>query len=224
MAKPIIAITGPEKGAFGPRFLVALAVRLYGGQPLQLRPSQKPADNRFDGVVVTGGHDIDPVLYAAQPEVEPRYDAARDKLEMAVIDLALTKGLPILGICRGAQLMNVYRGGTLYQELHGQREKTSHRWTILPLKTLCVHPKTWLAEFMGSQTARINSLHNQAINETGAGFKVSGTDLDGIVQAIEDPEYGFLIGVQWHPEFLLFLKKQRQLFKALIAATANKLN
>lgn len=216
MAHPIIAITGPEKGAFGPRFLVALAVRLYGGQPLQLRPSQKPEDYAFDGVVVTGGHDINPVLYADRPEVEPRYDPARDKLEMAVIDLALTQNLPVLGICRGAQLMNIYRGGTLYQKLHDQREKTSHRWTILPLKTLCIHPQTWLAEFMGSQTVRINSLHNQAIKETGAGFKVSGTDLDGIVQAIEDPNYGFLIGVQWHPEFLLLIKRQRRLFKALI--------
>jgi len=218
MAQPVIAITGPEKGAFGPRFLVALAVRLYGAKPLQLRPSQNPQDYDFDGVVVTGGHDIDPVLYAAQPEVEPKYDSARDKLEMAVIDLALARKLPILGICRGAQLMNVYRGGTLYQELHDQREKTSHRWTILPLKTLCIHSNTWLAEFMGSQTARINSLHNQAINKTGAGFQVSGTDLDGIVQAIEDPDYGFLIGVQWHPEFLLLIRRQRQLFKALIQA------
>jgi putative glutamine amidotransferase len=71
---------------------------------------------------------------------------------------------------------------------------------------------------MGSQTARINSLHNQAINKTGAGFQVSGTDLDGIVQAIEDPDYGFLIGVQWHPEFLLLIRRQRQLFKALVQA------
>lgn len=218
MAKPIIAITGPEKGAFGPRFLVALAIRFYGGQPLQLRPSHNPENYTFDGVVVTGGHDIDPVLYAAQPEVEPRYDSARDQLEMAVIDLALTKSLPVLGICRGAQLLNVYRGGTLYQALHDQREKTSHRWTLLPLKTLCIRPQTWLAAFMRSQTARINSLHNQAIKETGAGFQVSGTDLDGIVQAIEDPDYNFLIGVQWHPEFLLLLKRQRRLFKALVQA------
>jgi len=219
MARPVIAITGPEKGAFGPRFLVALAIRLYGGQPLQLRPSQHPESYDFDGVVVTGGHDINPVLYAAQPEVEPRYDSARDQLEMAVIDLAYRKKRPILGICRGAQLMNVYQGGTLYQDLRNQREKTSHRWTLLPLKTLCIQPDTNLAILMGGQTARINSLHNQAIRATGTGFHISGTDLDGIVQAIEDPEYGFVLGVQWHPEFLLFIKQQRWLFKALVQAS-----
>ncbi|PLW81176.1 peptidase C26 [Kineobactrum sediminis] len=221
MAKPLIAITGPVKGAFGPRFLVALAIRLYGGQPLQLRPGQEPGQYSFDGVVVTGGHDIDPVLYAAEPEVEPKHDVARDKFEMEVIDLAINRRLPMLGICRGAQLLNVYRGGNLHQELSSHREKTSHRWTIFPLKTLCIQSGTWLAEFMGTETAKINSLHNQAIAETGAGFTVAGRDLDGLVQAIEDQGYGFLIGVQWHPEFLIFMRRQRRLFQALVNAAAS---
>ena len=221
MVKPMIAITGPQKGAFGPRTLVALAIRLYGGRALQLRPGQEPDQYPFDGVVITGGHDIDPVLYAAEPEVEPRYDVARDTFEIQVIDLAITKGLPVLGICQGAQLLNVYRGGNLYQELSGQRKKTSQRWTVLPLKTLCLQPGTWLATFMGSETARINSLHNQAIFQTGTGFTVAGRDMDGLIQAIEDQAYGFLIGVQWHPEFLIFMRRQRRLFQALVeAATA----
>lgn len=219
MAAPVIAITGPEKGALGPRLLVALAIRFYGGQVVQLQPSQSPSDFAFDGVVITGGHDINPVLYARKPEVEPCYDPARDELEMTVIDFALTRGLPILGICRGAQLMNVFRGGSLYQDLQDQREKTSHRRTLLPLKTLCIEENTWLAEFMGQSSSRINSLHNQAMNDIGRGFTVSGRDLDGIIQAIEDPDYGFLIGVQWHPEFLLMFKQQRQLFKALVDAS-----
>src|SRR5690606_12596644 len=126
LARPVIAITGPQRGAFGPRLLVALAVRLYGGQPLQLRPSDAGREHRFDGVVITGGHDVNPVLYAAAPEVEPRYDEARDALEVAIIDEALERHLPVLGICRGAQLLNVRLGGTLFQQLRTRRRRTSH--------------------------------------------------------------------------------------------------
>jgi putative glutamine amidotransferase len=228
MARPVIAITGPTRGAFGPRLLVALAVRWYGGRPLQLRPGDEDQSYRYDGVVVTGGHDIEPVLYAAEPEIEPNYDTARDVLEMTVIDDALTRGLPLLGICRGVQLLNVCRGGTLYQELRSQRQKTSNRWTVLPLKTLCVtdepEPRSsLLASLFECKRARINSLHSQGINRVGDGLIVTGRDLDGIVQAIEYPSCAFVLGVQWHPEFLLYLKKQRFLFRDLVACANRRL-
>ena len=218
MARPVIAITGPEKGAFGPRALVACAVRLYGGRPLQIRPSQIDQKQDYQGVVITGGHDVDPVLYAAEPEVEPRHDPERDALETRVICHALEHRLPLLGICRGAQLLNVVRGGSLFQELRAQRKITSHRWTVLPLKTLRVEPGSRIEALMGSGEHRINSLHNQAIDRTGENLQVSGRDLDGIVQAVEDRGYGFLLGVQWHPEFLLYRGCQRALFKSLVEA------
>jgi putative glutamine amidotransferase len=218
MARPVIAITGPERGAVGPRTCVALAVLLHGGRPLQVRPSHDHRGHRYHGVVITGGHDVEPVLYAAQPEVEPKYDRERDRLEAAVITDALARGLPLLGICRGAQLLNVCRGGTLFQELRSRRKKTSNRWTILPLKTLRVEPGTMLAGLMNASETRINSLHNQGIDRLGEGLRVSGRDLDDIVQAVEDPDRAFLVGVQWHPEFLLYLRRQRRLFRDLLAA------
>ena len=229
MDRPLIAITGPRRGAVGPRALVALAVWLYGGRPLQLRPGDEGRGHRYHGVVVTGGHDVEPVLYAAEPEVEPNYDTARDALETAVISDALKRGLPLLGICRGAQLLNVCRGGTLHQELRSQRRKTSNRWTVLPLKTLCVvddrnHAPGVLERLLGPGCFRINSLHNQGIDRVGEGLQVTGRDLDGIVQAIEDPARDFLVGVQWHPEFLLYLPGQRSLFRELVTqARANQL-
>lgn len=221
MAGPVIAITGPERGAFGPRMLVALAVRLYGGCPLQLRPGDEQHCHEYDGVVITGGHDIEPVLYAAEAEVEPNYDTARDALETTVITDALARGLPLLGICRGAQLLNICRGGTLFQELRSQRRKTSNRWTVLPLKTLCIvnEPETQdslLSSLLGKRYSHINSLHNQGIDRVGDGLIVTGRDLDGIVQAIEDPSKTFLVGVQWHPEFLFYLTSQRGLFRELV--------
>lgn len=216
MVAPVIAITGPRRGAVGPRFLVALAVRLYGGHPLQLRPGQADDGLHYQGVVITGGHDIDPVLYAAEPEVEPRHDRERDALETRIINDALARQLPILGICRGAQLLNVCRGGTLFQELRSRRQQTSDRWTVFPLKTLRVRQNSRLHSILACNHCRINSLHNQAIDQTGKNLQVSGKDLDGIIQAIEDPDYGFLMGVQWHPEFLLFMQRQRMLFQTLV--------
>lgn len=216
MAGPVIAITGPERGAFGPRVLVAWAVRCCGASPVQLRPGDENRKFAYHGVVVTGGHDIDPVLYAAEPEIEPRYDKARDLLEMHIIEQALTRRVPLLGICRGAQLLNVCRGGTLFQDLRTRRRHTSNRRTVLPLKTLQVEADTLLARLLGPGQHRINSLHNQAIDRLGSGLRVSGRDLDGIVQSVEDVDYGYLVGVQWHPEFLVFMARQRRLFRTLV--------
>lgn len=216
--RPVIAITGPARRAIMPRLLVSLVLRLYGARPLQLRPGDEFDHRSFDAVVVTGGHDIDPVLYAAKPEVVPLYDRERDEFESRVIDLALEHALPLLGICRGAQLLNARRGGSLFQELKNRRRETSNRWTIFPLKTLLVESPR-LASLMGAERCRINSLHNQGIDRLGEGLQVSGRDLDGIVQAIEDPHETFLLGVQWHPEFLIYQARQRQLFRALVRAT-----
>lgn len=223
MARPLIAITGPERGALGPRTLVAAAIWLYGGRPLQLRPSDAERQHAYDAVVVTGGHDVEPVLYAAEPEIEPNYDSARDAFESAIINYALQRGLPLLGICRGAQLLNICRGGSLYQELRSRRRRTSNRWTVLPLKTLCLvdadrpqAPQSKLAALLGRRRLRINSLHNQGIDRLGEGLVVTARDLDGIVQAIEAPAAEYLVGVQWHPEFLLYLSGQRALFRELV--------
>lgn len=216
MARPLIAITGPERGAFGPRSLVSLAVRRYGGRPLQIRPSDGARGFDYDGVVVTGGHDVDPVLYAAEPEVEPNHDPARDAFESAIIDESLRRDVPLLGICRGAQLLNVRLGGTLYQELVSRRSKTSNRWTVLPLKTLSIQHGSHLERYLGPGPRMINSLHNQAIDRVGDSLAISGRDLDGIAQAVEGPDHDFLLGVQWHPEFLIFMRNQRRLFRALV--------
>ena len=216
MARPVIGITGPARRAHGPRWCVAAAVAWYGGRPLQILPHDDWRAREYHGVVVTGGHDIDPVLYAEEAEVEPRYDRERDALESAVINDALARDLPLLGICRGAQLLNVCLGGSLFQDLRPHRRHTSHRRTVLPLKTLCVESGSGLARLLGPRNIRINSLHNQAIDRLGMGLRVAGRDLDGIVQAVEDPARRFVLGVQWHPEFLLLLRRQRRLFRALV--------
>ncbi|MDX1609627.1 MAG: gamma-glutamyl-gamma-aminobutyrate hydrolase family protein [Halofilum sp. (in: g-proteobacteria)] len=220
MARPLIGVTGPDRGGSGPWLLVRHLLRRQGADVLRLTPGRPRPSVAPDGLVVTGGHDIEPVLYAAAPEVRPRYDQARDALESAMIDQALAAGRPILGICRGAQLLNVRLGGSLRQDLRPVRRVTSNRRTILPLKTLEIEPGSYLGRIVRGDRIRINSLHNQAIDRLGRGLQVVGRDLDGIVQAVEDPEHPFRIGVQWHPEFLPYIGRQRALFRALVAAAA----
>ena len=202
-----------------PRLCVAVAVLLAGGRTVQLSPADPVSTRAFHGVVITGGHDVDPVLYAQESKVLPHYDPDRDAFESAIIDDALARHLPLLGICRGAQLLNVRLGGDLHQDLRSHRRHTSQRRTILPIKTLLVERGTLLFDLLGSECSRINSLHNQSIDHLGRGLKVCGRDLDGIVQAVEDPDRPFLLGVQWHPEFLLASRAQRRLFSALVQAS-----
>lgn len=216
--RPLIGITGPRRGALAPRFLVALGVRLAGGRTIQLDPESNERPEPLGGIVITGGHDIEPVLYAAAPEVKSKYDKARDAFESFMIDEALAQGIPLLGICRGAQLLNVRMGGTLFQELRSYRVHTSNRRTVFPLKTLIVEQDTLLARLFNTERTKINSLHNQGIARVGEGLHVCGRDLDGIVQAVEAPAKEFLVGVQWHPEFLIFSGRQRRLFAALVEA------
>lgn len=215
MAAPTVAITGPRRGAIGPRLCVAAAVRLAGGRPFQLRPGDDWRDDH-QAVVITGGHDINPVLYAEEPEVMPKYDEERDAFESAVIDAALQRQCPLLGICRGAQLLNVRLGGSLFQDIRSQRRRTSNRRTLLPTKQLEVAAGSrWLADWT-HRRGRINSLHHQAIDRLGRGLAVAARDQDGLIQAVEDPSHRFLLGVQWHPEFLLYLSQQRRLFRRLV--------
>ncbi len=216
--RPVIGVTGPVKGAVGPRSCVHLGLLLAGGKPVHLRPGDPVDTEPLDGVVISGGHDVEPTLYKAAAEVQGNYDPDRDRFEAAIIDCALRDRTPLLGICRGAQLLNVRLGGSLHQDLRKRRNLTSKRRFLLPLKTLCVEPGSRLEQLLGKDDIRINSLHNQSINELGTGLQISGRDLDQIVQAVENPDYRYLFGVQWHPEFLIYSARQRRLFRELVQA------
>lgn len=195
-----------------------VALAICGARPLHLRPGDVADTSPLDGVIITGGHDVEPTLYKAAAEVKGRYEPERDAFEAEIIDCALRDGTPLLGICRGAQLLNVRLGGSLFQDLRGRRRKTSKRRTLLPLKTLSVVEDSRLQRILAARRLKINSLHNQGIDRVGLGLDVCGRDLDDIVQAVEQPQRPFLLGVQWHPEFLIYSSPQRRLFAALVDA------
>lgn len=159
---------------------------------------------RLDGLVLTGGNDIDPRRYGQEPlpqlgPVEP----ARDRFELELLDEALARGVPVLGVCRGAQLINVWRGGTLHQHIpefgaaaHAAFQyPRDHRGHVVDFA-----PGSRLADLYGA-SCLVNSLHHQAIDQLGDGILATGRSPDGVIEAAELRDADIL-GVQWHPEVL----------------------
>lgn len=145
-----------------------------------------------------------------------RYDPERDELEKHLIRYALQNKLPMLGICRGAQLINIVLGGSLYQQIHDFYGETPFIRTLLPRKRIRLKTNSLLSDILHSHSSVINALHNQAIKETGRGVRVTAIDHAGVVQGIEYEEEEFVIGVQWHPEYLPQLPQHQALFKRLV--------
>jgi len=176
-----------------------------------------------DGVVIGGGDDISPMLYGGQMMARARLDPARDALEKAVLGTALSRDIPVLGICRGSQMLNIVLGGTLDQDAyatHGSRKYV----TILPRKTLTVCPDTRLADIAGTAPMKVNALHSQSVRALGEGLRVVAHDEGGMIQGVERMRDPFALGVQWHPEYLFYARRQRRIFRALVlAAEARRL-
>ena len=151
-------------------------------------------------------------------------DEARDKLETALIKDALSLDLPLLGICRGMQLINVCCGGTLYQEIAEFYEESPLLRTLLPRKKIEINPETRLHRLFGSTALNVNSLHHQSVKDLGKDLCVAAEESNGIIQAIEGQRHAFVIGVQWHPEYLPQEESQLSLFKELVDAAAQRRN
>jgi putative glutamine amidotransferase len=202
-------------------------VIMAGGIAVLLPPQPADAESvgslldSLDGLVITGGYDIDPAAYGQQPHAttdEPR--SARDVWEFALLRGALDRGLPVLGICRGAQVLNVAFGGTLHQHLPEVVGHSGHRagngvFSRLPVQTV---PGTRLAALMG-ESADASCYHHQAIDKVGDGLVVSAWDADGVVEAVEVPGEQFALAVQWHPEKTL---DDLRLFKAVVDAARSR--
>jgi putative glutamine amidotransferase len=186
------------------------AVAASGGVPILLPSGQDNANGVasaeiLQGLLISGNPaDVDPALYGEEPH--PRLgpvNPGRTDSEIEMIRLALARGLPILGICGGAQVLNVALGGSLYQDIPSQLSK-AHKHAGLPDRGHIVDivPTTHMAAIVSSQDVRVNSLHHQAVKVPGEGLVVSATARDGVIEAIELPRRSFVIGVQWHPERL----------------------
>jgi putative glutamine amidotransferase len=196
-----------------------------GGIAVLLPP--QPADpdivgsvlDAVDALVITGGYDLDPAAYGQQPHSTtdaPRTD--RDAWEFALLRGALDRGLPVLGICRGAQVLNVALGGTLHQHLPDVLGHSHHRQgnAVFATSTVRTVPGTRLAALIG-ETSDAQCYHHQAIDRLGDGLIVSAQDCDGVIEAVEMPSQHFVLAVQWHPEERL---DDLRLFAGVVGAAA----
>jgi putative glutamine amidotransferase len=200
--------------------LVSLNLWLAGGRGVRWDTSRQADITNVDGLIVGGGDDIAPELYMGELVTSARLDTDRDALERRLILEALKAKKPVLGICRGAQMLNVALGGSLRQDAYGHYVGSKQYRTILPRKTICLTEGTLLATIAGTEPMRVNALHTQAVDRLGEGLQIAARDEGGMVQAIERTQDPLAIGVQWHPEHLLYARRQRALFRALVIAAA----
>ena len=233
---PIIAVTAfrDHKQCENPRVQLNTAyvnpVIRAGGTPL-LIPVGIPVErhrellNRVDGLILTGGGDINPVTYGRPMHATVSgVDDARDEIDLSLVRLAVDMKKPLLGICRGYQILNVAYGGTLYTDIASQMPNALFHacWNDLPRDftphIVTVEHGTKLAEIIGATQASVNSLHHQGVETVGAGLKVVATAPDGIVEGVEVPNHPFGIAVQWHPEAMPDRADMQAIFKALVIA------
>lgn len=211
-----VAVTGASRAWAPAWWCTALTLRLLGAEPVRISTRHTPRNTEFDALVIGGGNDIAPEHYGGEILMPVKLDPERDALEIHWIRHALDAGKPLLGICRGAQLINVVLGGNLHSDIRELRRVTSNRPGLLPTKTVALQGDSLLAQALGKQRLRVNSLHHQAIDRTGDGLRVVGRDLDNLVQAVEGQGEQRIAGVQWHPEYLFYLPVQRRLFAWLL--------
>jgi putative glutamine amidotransferase len=178
-----------------------------------------------DGLLLTGGVDVEPSHYGESRHPTVEIDAARDDYELALAREALARDLPVLAICRGAQVLNVAAGGTLVQDIpSAMPQALSHEITnpkTAIAHQIAVRSGTGLAHLLaGREQLQVNSRHHQAVKDIGRGFVVSAVAPDGVIEAIENPDAQFCIGVQWHPENFWQTGEFRELFEGLASAAA----
>lgn len=233
MARPRIGITidthdKPEQ--YESPVTYATAVAKAGGLPfllpyktdLSLVPQYVDA---LDGVLFAGGNDLDPALYGEtyHPKAVP-IDPDRQRFELALLEEVERRRMPVLGICLGSQLMNLYRGGSLEQFLPeiDRNPPLEHRKVdgVMQRHDVRLNPESWVAQTTGKTQINANSSHKQAVKNVGRGLRIIGTAPDGVIEGIEDPTFPLFLGVQWHPERLHNEPDHLALFKLLVEKAA----
>lgn len=211
------------------------SVRRAGGEPVEVVVGgESPAQilSRVDGLMLTGGGDVDPQLYGEKPHATfQAAETGRDQFEIALARAAVDKGIPLLAICRGMQVLNVAMGGTLVQDIPSQitgalqhavpqpRAGGAHEVWVAKGSKL----QTLLRDHMeDGETCHVNSRHHQSVKQVARGFEVTATSPDGVIEAMEKPDAPYCVAVQWHPENFWRTGEFRELFEGLVQAATSK--
>ena len=216
--RPLIGITTSARSGWRIFPAVALSVLLAGGRAVWWRVGRAADIRDVDGLIVGGGDDISADLYGGKLMPEARVDPQRDALERRLVKDAREHRRPVLGICRGAQMMNVALGGSLHQDIYEVYADAQRHWTVLPRKTVRIVETSRLSRISGHESMRVNALHTQSVDRLGDGLRIAACEPSGVVQAVECTGEVFYLGVQWHPEHLVYARRQRRIFQALVEA------
>lgn len=219
--RPTIGVTLPDHGDTLAWLAMKLAIGLAGGRAVRLTARAPRDPKTIDGLVFAGGSDVYPLAFEGKPKDGYRYDLARGDMEASWGLAARRLDLPVLGVCRGAQMLNVIAGGTLHMDLSSFEgaDLTPTAWERLTVrKPVRLRKRSRLAGIAGEDAMMVNIIHQQAIDRVGAGLTVAAREPNGVIQAIEDRSRPFWIGVQYHPELMIYRARHRQLFVALVAA------
>lgn len=201
----------------------AEAIRAAGAEALTVSVTERPTVRGFHGLLLTGGTDVEASRYGQEPNPEnDAPDAERDGTEWRLIDEALEADLPILAICRGLQLLNVHRGGTLKQHLGLPQHDVESADKGEPAHFVRLEGESHLAQIFGQHRLHVNSRHHQAVDRLGEGLRVSArAENDDIVEGLEQPNRRFVAGVQWHPEDQIRKHpEQMRLFRRFVEASS----
>ena len=236
MPKPLIGITTRNGKDSDGHPLTALqhsylnAITQAGGMPIPIPSMLAEEDfldlySRLDGILFTGGGDVSLEYFNGPPH--PRIgevDNGRDSTEITLMRVAVNDGKPILGICRGAQVMNVALGGTLYTHIPDQLKGALDHDYPGDLRRVLVHPinvdeTTRSAEIFGETLLNVNSLHHQGLKDIAPSLRVAGHAPDGLVEVVEIPDHPYAVAVQWHPEWLTDQPSMQRLFKSFVDAS-----
>lgn len=194
--------------------MITRAVAQAGGLPVLIptgldETALRELYDRLDGVLLPGGPDIDPAIFGEEPHPTVKIDHARDAIELPIVRWAVADDLPLFGICRGHQVINVALGGDLIQDIPSQVETAVQPHDTpdgqprnQPTHDVSINPESRLASIIGDTAAAVNSLHHQAVRKAAPGMVITAFSSDGLVEATEMPDKRFALSVQWHPEDL----------------------